>query len=129
MSLSTVAAREQSILEYFAASDSGDVEGQLSRVSPDVSFRLGNNPAIVGRTEVSKLRSRMRTHVQIVHRVDRIVVDASGRSAAAELSVRYRKADGSTLTVPACAVISFTEAGLIDTYHVYVDQQNFFDGP
>jgi uncharacterized protein (TIGR02246 family) len=103
----------------FAADAARDADRFVSKLTPDASFRLGGNPAVVGRDAIRDMVGRMFTAFRSVrHRlVD--AFDGPG-TLVYEAEVTYTLDDGRELTAPYVNVLRF-EGEQVRDYRIYLD--------
>lgn len=124
-----VGEREKLLQDYYDACDVQDWDAIGSFLSPNVEFRVGNNPATHS-FEALKTRvvSAMKdTDVtEMIHTVGPCIHDASGRNTVAEITVRMKRSNGRAFEGPCVGIFRFTDDGLIDRYHAYLDEGDFW---
>jgi ketosteroid isomerase-like protein len=96
-------AGEELVRRLYTAVDAGDIEGYLSQLTPDVWFRFGNQPPVVGRAALRAALEQFYaglttlSHANTgVWRVDDTII--------VEADVTYTRLNGSTITLPAVTV-------------------------
>lgn len=109
----------QRIAELFNTIDRMETTRFVQFLTPEGSFRFGNFPAVVGRTNIAQTVDNFFNSISgLKHTIQDII--SSGDKVAITGQVTYTRQDGSTLTVPFCNV--FTLKGEeIHQYDIYID--------
>ena len=118
---------ERTVRELFAAVDAGDIENALGLMTEDVAFRFGSADPLVGHAAISEQFAAMAaTIASMSHGL--LAVWTTGEPDPAvicEMTVTYRRHDGSHLTLP-CANIFRLRDGRIADYRIYMDVNPVF---
>lgn len=123
------AKREQLIRDYFDANDTQDWDAIESFMSPDVEFRVGNNPPTL---TFEALKTRVIRDLSVsdvtemVHVVGPCVHDREGTHSVMEIGVRMKRSNGRTYEGTACSIFRFNDVGLIESYRTYLDMGDFW---
>ncbi len=105
--------------EMFLALDGGDVQGFMSFLAEDVSFRFGNGPAVSGRVAVqSAVGNFLSRFESISHLLEYCWLE--GERMALEGQVAYHFRDGRVVDVPFVDVFQLRE-GKILQYLIFID--------
>jgi ketosteroid isomerase-like protein len=107
------------VLNTFAADAARDADRFAAKLTAHATFRLGGNPAVVGRDAIRDMVARMFT---AFHSVRHRLVQAFECPAALiyEAEVTYTFADGRVVTAPYVNVLRF-EGELVSDYRIYLD--------
>jgi ketosteroid isomerase-like protein len=118
---------ECTVRQVFAALDAGDIEGALGLMTEDVAFRFGSADPVVGHAAIAAQSTTMAgTIASMSHRL--LAVWTTGEPDPAvicEMTVTYRRHDGSELTLP-CANVFRLRGGRIADYRIYMDVNPVF---
>lgn len=115
----TAAAFEQRLPALFDTIDSGDAEGFAEYLSDQASFRFGSAPTVQGRAAISEaVAAFFETIAGCSHHLSRTLVQ--GDVVICEGEVRYRRLDGSEVTLPFVDVFEM-DGDLIGQYKIYMD--------
>lgn len=105
--------------EMFGPADLLDLDGWMKFLDEDVSLRFGNADTLHGRTAVAgAIGPFFESLGGLKHEVLRDWVD--GDTVIQDLTVTYTRHDGSTLTIPAVNLLTFS-GGQITEYKIYAD--------
>jgi hypothetical protein len=107
--------------QIFAAVDAGDVTALVSRfLAPDGRVAFGNAEPLVGSTAI---RAGLEAFYGTFKGMHHTVVNewVVGPDTILELSVRYDRLDGRSVTVPAVTLLHLDDQERIDDYRVLVD--------
>lgn len=107
--------------QVFAAVDAGDVTALVSRfLAPDGRIVFGNGEPMVGSTAIEAGLKDFYGTIKGLHHtvVNEWVV---GPDTILELSVRYDRLDGRSVTIPAVTLLHLDDRGRIHDYRVLVD--------
>ena len=107
------------VANTFAADAALDADRFVSKLTQSASFRLGGNPAVVGRQAIrdmvaktfSAFRSIRHRLVEFVEKADTLVYEAE---------VTYTFQDGRELTLPYVNVLRF-DGQQVSDYRIYLD--------
>lgn len=107
------------VTNTFAADAALDADRFVSRLTPDASFRLGGNPAVVGRDAIRDLIASTFTAFKAIrHRL--VETFETPRTLIYEAEVTYEFHDGRELAAPYVNVLRF-DGEQVSDYRVYVD--------
>jgi ketosteroid isomerase-like protein len=107
------------LIPLFEAIDAKNVQKFASFLTDDVSFRFGNAPAVVGRTEVAKAVAGFFASIQgLRHRLTEVWREPN--TMICEGQVTYTRLDGRVLEVPFLNVLR-TRGQLVADYRIYID--------
>ena len=114
------------IRAMFAAADSGDLEGQLSFVTDDISLAFGNATPVVGKQAISSQTNQFLTTVRgFRHEIHAIWSVHDADVLIGQMTVHYTKHDGSSVSLPCCNVFHM-RGDLIGDYRIYMDVSPLF---
>ena len=103
----------------FADIDAFDPEKFVAHLTPDVTFRFGNNDPVTGRAAVQEaVTGFFSTIAGLTHHI--LNVYESGDTAIAKIDVEYRRQDGKTVTVPNADILVF-DGDLVRDWQIYID--------
>jgi ketosteroid isomerase-like protein len=119
--------QESTVRELFAALDAGDIESALGLMTEDVAFRFGSADPVVGHAAfAAQVATIAGAIASISHRL--LGVWTTGEPDPAvicEMTVTYRRHDGSELILP-CANVFRLRGGRIADYRIYMDVNPVF---
>jgi ketosteroid isomerase-like protein len=118
---------EQLIRHILAAADSRDPALFVGYLSPDVSFRFGNVPAVVGHAAVAQALLALFEVVKTM-RHDLVGIHACGDVWAVETVANYVDRFGRSFAFPACNLMTVREGKVCD-YRIFVDNSAMFAPP
>jgi ketosteroid isomerase-like protein len=118
---------ERTIRDLFAALDAGDIEGALRLMTEDVAFRFGSADRVVGQAAFAEGVSTLAGAIASLSHQLLAVWTTVGPDPAVicEMTVTYRRHDGSELTLP-CANVFRLQDGRITDYRIYMDVNPVF---
>lgn len=105
---------------YLRSIDEGDLEAYGQFLAPDCEFQFGNQPPVVGRDAIlAGLKEFWKGYNGEEHVLLNILGDDSCFALEA-LNVFHRH-DGQDVTIPAVAITRRNEAGLVESFRVFLD--------
>jgi ketosteroid isomerase-like protein len=118
------------IRELFTAIDRKDTAGAASMFAADIRFTFGNNPPVHGRGEVEvTMRDFLDNIAGIRHELTGLwQVASTHHIVVAEMTVRYSRLDGTSISLPCCNVFR-THDGAIADYQIYMNVNPVFAEP
>jgi len=118
---------ERTVRELFAALDAGDNARVLGLLTDDVRFQFGSAEAVSGHEAVAASGAVMAgTVASLSHDLHTVwTVEAPGPAVICEMSVTYRRHDGSDLTLP-CVNVFRLRDGRVADYRIYMDLNPVF---
>jgi ketosteroid isomerase-like protein len=103
----------------FADIDAFDPEKFVAHLTPDVTFRFGNNDPVTGRAAVKEaVTGFFSTIAGLTHHI--LNVYESGETVIAKIDVEYRRQDGKSVTVPNADILVF-DGDLVRDWQIYID--------
>jgi ketosteroid isomerase-like protein len=120
---------ERMIRELFAALDAGQMESALALMTEDVAFRFGNADSVVGHAAMAAQFALMAGAIaSLSHRLLAVWTTAEPDPAViCEMTVSYRRHDGSKVTLPCANVFRLRDERVAD-YRIYMDVNPVFAG-
>jgi ketosteroid isomerase-like protein len=100
----------------FADIDTLDPDKFVAHLTPDVTFRFGNNDPVTGRDAVREGVAAFFTSIS--HHI--LDVYESGETAIAKIDVEYLRQDGKSVTVPNADILVF-DGDLVRDWQIYID--------
>ena len=115
------------IRQMYAASDSGNVEGLLERLSDEIVLVFGNSEPVHGKEAVKSTASQVTTRLKGVrHEIHDIWHAAEDADVlVARMTVHYTRLDGTIVSLPCCNVYRMNGDLIVD-YRVYMDVNPVF---
>lgn len=114
--------REQVLIEYYRAADSGHIDLMTRGLDPDIEVIFGNEPPVRGSDRLVELAQGTTTKLQRArHLVRSFYHDLGAAHVIVELNVEFHRLDGRVVTIPAMSVIHFNADDLIDQMRIYAD--------
>ncbi len=103
----------------FADIDTLDPDKFVAHLTPDVTFRFGNNDPVTGRAAV---REGVAGFFSTISGMSHHILDVyeSGETVIAKIDVEYRRPDGKSVTVPNADILVF-DGDLVRDWQIYID--------
>jgi ketosteroid isomerase-like protein len=124
---SKLVPEREAIRALFAATDRGDLAGVTSYLHDGVVVFLSNREPIHGAEAYAELYGQVAEMLAgLRHEILDIWCAAEDPSVwIVQMTVHYTRADGSTVSLPCCNVLRFTE-GRVSDYRVFMDMTPVF---
>jgi ketosteroid isomerase-like protein len=107
------------IAAIFADIDTLDPDKFVAHLTPDVTFRFGNNDPVTGRAAVREGVAGFFTTISgMSHHI--LNVYESGETVIAKIDVEYLRQDGKSVTVPNADILVF-DGDLVRDWQIYID--------
>ncbi len=108
-----------------AADAALDADAFVALLTPEVVFRMGNQPEVQGREAVRAAVASLFGQLQsIQHRTIHIWED--GAEIALRAEVTFRRRDGREVILPYVNVLTIAREGLISDYRIHIDASPLF---
>ena len=107
------------VARIFADIDSMDPDKFVAHLTPDVTFRFGNNDPVTGRAAVREGVAGFFTTISGMHH-HILDVYESGETVIAKIDVEYLRQDGKSVTVPNADILVF-DGDLVRDWQIYID--------
>ena len=108
------------VREHYRLVDAAALEQYIDDFAADVELRFANFPPVRGRDAAREALAAGHAHHDMEHTIVGYFEDDA--TSTIEFEVLYTYRDGSTSTVPSCAVIHRDGAGRFDSVRIYLDQ-------
>jgi ketosteroid isomerase-like protein len=107
------------VAAIFADIDTLDPDKFVAHLTPDVTFRFGNNDPVTGRAAVREGVAGFFTTISgMSHHI--LNVYESGETVIAKIDVEYLRQDGKSVTVPNADILVF-DGDLVRDWQIYID--------
>jgi ketosteroid isomerase-like protein len=107
------------VAAIFADIDTLDPDKFVAHLTPDVTFRFGNNDPVTGRAAVREGVAGFFTTISgMSHHI--LNVYESGDTVIAKIDVEYLRQDGKSVTVPNADILVF-DGDLVRDWQIYID--------
>jgi ketosteroid isomerase-like protein len=122
-----VTSDENTARELFAAIDSGDIDGVQSLLTEDVAFRFGSAEATTGKAAIAANAAALAGAVESLSHDMLAVwsVEQPEPAVLCEMTVTYRRHDGSQVILPCCTILRLRDGRVAD-YRIYMDVNPVF---
>ncbi len=107
------------VAPIFADIDTLDPDKFVAHLTPDVTFRFGNNDPMTGRAAVRDAVAGFFTTISGMHH-HILNVYSDGDTAIAKIDVEYIRQDGKSVTVPNADILVF-DGDLVSDWQIYID--------
>ena len=107
------------VAAIFADIDTLDPDKFVAHLTPDVTFRFGNNDPVTGRAAVREGVAGFFTTISgMSHHI--LNVYESGETVIVKIDVEYLRQDGKSVTVPNADILVF-DGDLVSDWQIYID--------
>jgi ketosteroid isomerase-like protein len=103
----------------FADIDTLDPDKFVAHLTPDVTFRFGNNDPMTGRDAVKAAVAGFFTTISGMHHHFLNTYEC-GDTVIAKIDVEYVRPDGKSVTVPNADILVF-DGDLVSDWQIYID--------
>jgi ketosteroid isomerase-like protein len=103
----------------FADIDTLDPDRFVAHLTPDVTFRFGNNDPMTGRDAVKAAVAGFFTTISGMHH-HFLNIYQDGDTVIAKIDVEYIRPDGKSVTVPNADILVF-DGDLVRDWQIYID--------
>jgi ketosteroid isomerase-like protein len=107
------------VAPIFADIDTLDPDKFVAHLTPDVTFRFGNNDPLTGRAAVKEAVAGFFTTISGMHH-HFLDTFESGDTVIAKIDVEYIRQDGKSVTVPNADILVF-DGDLVSNWQIYID--------